>query len=138
MDKIKIVRLQSGEDIIAKYFEMENGEIVLYDPMNIIFKRLDSGKSYMMMSPWLPIEVIEDNKAIIFAGDIVTLMQPKKSISTYYRRIVNETLVEALESSKQIEESLLSTDNESYYDDTEEEDIEQYLHQSDTKKQLLH
>jgi hypothetical protein len=142
MDDIRIIRLQSGEDVITKYKELEYDDgIMITDPMTILFKRLPSGKAFMMMSPWLPIEIIEENSAPIFSSDILTMIKPKQSIINYYKRIVNETNIDALEASSQIEESLLDTDNESYYDDVEEDEVEEYMESMDSgvpKKQLLH
>ena len=139
MDDVKILRLQSGEDIIAKYKEIESSaEIVLIDPMNILFKTSPEGKAYMMMSPWLPIEIIEENSATIFAGDIVTMVKPKKSVITYYKRLANETNVYALQSSSQMEKSLLEEDNEGLYDDAYEEEIDEYMYTMESKKQLIH
>lgn len=139
MDDVRILRLQSGEDIIAKYKEVESdAEVVLIDPMTILFKTSPEGKAFMMMSPWLPIEIIEDNSATIFVGDIVTMMKPKKSVVTYYRRIANETNVYALQSSSQMEQSLLEEDNESLYEDTNEDDIEDYMYTKESKNHLLH
>ena len=69
---IKIIRLQSGEDIIADYLADEEGDTVLLDkPMHIILKRLPNGKSVMMMMPWLPVEIIKDNEAIVYQSDIL-------------------------------------------------------------------
>ncbi len=49
-NNIKIVRLQSGEDIIANYMEDEENDTVLLDkPMHVILKRLPNGRSVMMM-----------------------------------------------------------------------------------------
>jgi hypothetical protein len=139
MDDVRILRLQSGEDIIAKYKEVDSdAEIVLIDPMTILFKTSPEGKAFMMMSPWLPIEIIEDNVATIFVGDIVTMLKPKKSVVTYYRRIANETNVYALQSSSQMEKSLLEDDNEAFYEDTDEEEIEEYMYTRESKNQLLH
>ena len=57
MDNVKIIRLQSGEDIIANYKEDDESGIVLVNrPMILFFKRLPTGKSVMMMGPWLPAE----------------------------------------------------------------------------------
>ena len=56
---IKIVRLQSGEDIVADFIEDdENDVVMLNNPMHIIFKRIPTGQTVMMMMPWLPIEQI--------------------------------------------------------------------------------
>ena len=140
MDDICIFRLQSGEDVIARYKENESSaEIILRDPMTVLFKTSPEGKSFMMMSPWLPIEIIEDNVAVIFSGDVVTIIKPKKSVITYYKRIANETNVYALSAASQLEEGLLNEDNESLYDDSEEDEIEELMYSSESiKKHLLH
>jgi len=55
MHEIKLVRLRTGEDILSTYKEDAESEMVmLKDPMTIIFKRLASGQSMLMISPWLP------------------------------------------------------------------------------------
>ena len=60
---VRIVRLQSGEDIIAGYSGNTNTNVVVLDnPMHLIFKRTSQG-TVMMMLPWLPIELIKDNNA---------------------------------------------------------------------------
>jgi hypothetical protein len=139
MDDIRIIRLQCGEDIIANYnYNDETTEIVLSDPMTILFKRLPTGKAFMMMSPWLPIELIEDNVAIMFENDILTAVKPKQSVITYYKRIVNESTIESLQSYSEIESALLNDDNEAYYEDIDEDEIEEYMESIESKEQLLH
>ena len=69
--QIKIVRLQRGEDIIADCTAIEDSDTVLLNrPMHIVFKRVSTGRSVMMMMPWLPIELIKENSAIIYEADI--------------------------------------------------------------------
>ena len=139
MDDIRIIRLQCGEDIIANYnYNDETTEIVLSDPMTILFKRLPTGKAFMMMSPWLPIELIEDTVAIMFENDILTAVKPKQSVITYYKRIVNESTIESLQSYSEIESALLNDDNEAYYEDIDEDEIEEYMESIESKEQLLH
>ena len=107
MDNIKIVRLQSGEDVIADYFEDDGtGQVCLNKPMSIIFKRLKGGKAMMLMNPWLPLEIVEDNKAYLFSGDIMTLMQPKGMIIDYYNNITIESEKEAMEIASEISDFL--------------------------------
>jgi hypothetical protein len=139
MDKVLIVRLQTGEDVIAKYTELEgSGEVILTDPMTLIFKQVSSGKAFIM-SPWLPVDLIEKNQAYIFMGDIITQVKPKRVVIEYYKKIVNETNIEVMQSAKDIEESLLNDCEESFNIDDElfEDDIESFNNQT-TKKQLLH
>ena len=146
MDNVKIVRLQSGEDVIAQCNELEGtGEFSLTEPMTILFKRLPSGKAFMMMSPWLPLELIEENHSLIFASDILTMVTPKKVIVDYYTRVVGEITLESVLNAKDIEESLNNVDEEMEYhedgDMSDEESIEDIMESFGTnvnKKSLLH
>jgi len=88
-NNIKIVRLQSGEDVMADYHaDEENGTVLLDNPMHIIFKRISSGQTVMMMMPWLPIELIKENNAVIYDSDILTIIEPKEDLINYYGQIV--------------------------------------------------
>jgi hypothetical protein len=146
MDNVKIVRLQSGEDVIAQCNEVEGtGEFSLVEPMTILFKRLPSGKAFMMMSPWLPLELIEENHSLIFASDILTMVTPKKVIVDYYTRIVGEVTIESVLNAKDIEESLSNMHEETEYhedgDISDDESIEELMESfgtNVTKKSLLH
>ena len=99
--QIKIVRLQSGEDIIADCTAIEDSDTVLLNrPMHIVFKRVSTGKSVMMMMPWLPIELIKENSAIIYETDILTVIDPKDDLIEYYSNAVcDEDVKHATESS---------------------------------------
>lgn len=120
MDNIKIIRLQSGEDIIAKYsIDEESGVVDVIRPMVLFFKRLSNGKSVMMMGPWLPIELIQGNSAKLYTQDILTVISPKESLITYYTNISDETEKTMKEHGHDIEMSLTSTNID---DDEEEED----------------
>jgi hypothetical protein len=86
---VKIVRLQSGEDIIAGYVEDYETELITLDnPMHLIFKRTIKG-TVMMLLPWLPIEIIKNNSASIFSTDILTTYDPKDDLIAYYDKIIN-------------------------------------------------
>jgi hypothetical protein len=146
MDNIKIIRLQSGEDIIAAYKE-EDGEgvVLLGNPMTLMFKRLPTGKAIMLMSPWLPTELIESNSTWLYSNDILAVMQPKAHLVDYYNESVKEMQIEMLASEDAVKESL--TDPQ-YLDDFQEEESEEVnedelmeeLNQlrQDVKKRLLH
>jgi len=108
---IKIVRLQSGEDIIANYLEDEENDTVLLDkPMHIILKRLSNNKTLMMMMPWLPVELIKENEAIIYASDILSVFEPREDLIEHYDSVLN-----------QFEESLNSDEEDDYEEDLDEE-----------------
>ena len=138
MDNIKIVRLQSGEDVIANYKDDEEGSITLINPMSLMFKRMPTGRAVMMMSPWLPLELVEDNVACIYAQDILSVFQPKQSIIDYY----NTTVIE-VEEDRQNEEmnelhDLEEDDLEMSVEEEHEAMEELKLLRQDIKKKLLH
>ena len=90
-NNIKIVRLQSGEDIIADIIsDDENETMMLENPMHIIFRRVPTGQTVMMMMPWLPIEIIKENNAILYQGDILTVIEPREDLVNYYGNVVVE------------------------------------------------
>lgn len=127
---IKIVRLQTGEDIISKITEDgESDMVLLNNPMRMIVKRVETGQSIFMMMPWLPIEVIKEDSAIIYNSDIITMFDPKDSLIEYYQSLVNESILAIL---KNEEVSFDDESDEDEYDEeyelTEEElkEIEEY------------
>ncbi len=138
MDNIKIVRLQSGEDVIANYTDDEEGSITLTNPMSLMFKRMPTGRAVMMMSPWLPLELVEDNVACIYAQDILSVFQPKQSIIDYY----NTTVMEVEEDRKNEEmnelHDLEEDDLEMSVEEEQEAMEELKLLRQDIKKKLLH
>lgn len=89
---IKILRLNTGEDIIANCIDDEaNNTIVIGSPMRVVFRRLsESSKTVLIMMPWLPLEIIEEDLAIINYQDIITVVEPKKSFIEYYNNMVDQ------------------------------------------------
>jgi hypothetical protein len=152
MDNIKIVRLQSGEDIIANYLEKEEeGTVLLSKPMTLLFKRLPTGKAVMLMSPWLPLELVESDSAWLYSQDILSVFQPKESLIDYYNNTVKEVEEEMIMSESDIEDSLRENSSieniEEMFgpsDEIEDEEGEEELRQEmealrkDVKKRLLH
>ena len=115
-NNIKIVRLQSGEDIIANYLEDEENDTVLLDkPMHIILKRLPNNKTVMMMMPWLPVELIKENEAILYASDILSVFEPREDLIEHYDSVLNQ-FEEALNS--------MEDDDEEDIDDGNDEEME--------------
>ena len=113
---IKIIRLHSGEDIIATYTEKDDEEVILDNPMHIIFKRIATGQTVMMMMPWLPIEIIKENTALIYSSDILTIVEPKDDLIDHYGEVV-------LETQKRMESKIPFADSD---EDDEDEDDEDY------------
>ena len=124
MHNIKLVRLRSGEDIISTYKEDAETEMVqLKDPMIVMFKRLPTGASMMMISPWLPVELIENNTATIYTDDILTVVEPKEILINHYVRMVND-LNKYMDQDNEILEKHLRDMEEEMDEDDEEEILE--------------
>ena len=113
---IKIIRLHSGEDIIATYTEKDDEEVILNNPMHIIFKRIATGQTVMMMMPWLPVEIIKENSAHIYSSDILTVVEPKDDLIDYYGEVV-------LEAQQRMETKIPFAESD---DDEEDEDEDEY------------
>ena len=122
MHNVKLIRMQSGEDIMASMFEDDNSDqIQLNDPMRIVFRRLPTGQTVMMMMPWLPVELIKENSAMIYYSDIVTVVEPKESMIRYCDKLVERTIEEMADSDKMINNLLEEQEGE------EEQNIEQQI-----------
>jgi|TARA_B100000780_G_C21110331_1_gene448658 hypothetical protein len=116
---IKLVRLQSGEDVIAD-ITSDSESTILNRPMVLMVRRSAKG-SVMMMVPWLPIEIISDNMATLNNREIVTFTNPKNSLVEYYLNAIETVTREANNSNGVLEDFNLRTQTESeieeYYDD---------------------
>ena len=127
---VKIVRLQSGEDIIASIIEDDETEMVmLNNPMHLIFKRTSQG-TMMVMLPWLPIELIKDNIATIYSSDILTMVDPKDALVEYYGNLINT------EQLKQMRDNTIVDNLKEAFDDSDdEEDFEEEENEETLTKQ---
>jgi len=138
MHNVKIIRMQTGEDIMASMIGEEQEETVLLtDPMRLIFRRMPTGQTVLMMMPWLPVELIKDNSALIYNTDIITIIEPKDSMIQYYDNLVTKTLIE-MEKSEEMIEGLLK-EQESEEEEEEEfsmEELNKFI--EDVKNRTLH
>ena len=141
MHNVKIIRMQTGEDIMASMIGEEQEETVLLtDPMRLIFRRMPTGQTVLMMMPWLPVELIKDNSALIYNTDIITIIEPKDSMIEYYDNLVTKTLIEMEKSEGMIEQLLKDQQEESEEEEESEafsiEELTQYI--EDIKNRTLH
>lgn len=128
---VKLIRMQSGEDIMASTVTVKSTkEIHLYDPMRLVFRRLPTGQTIMMMMPWLPMELIETNAATIYSSDVITMVEPKAAMIEYYGKIVDRLIEEMADSDEMLQRLL----------DEHEEESEEAQYEADdgalTKDQL--
>jgi hypothetical protein len=121
MTEIKIVRLNTGEDIIAEYSVDKRKKIVqLINPMHIIFKRTPSG-SIMMIFPWLPVEILKENFAVVDLKNVLTIADPKDDLITHYHKLIlqaEKTLAQSTNIMDQFEEIDEDEDDELTDDET--------------------
>ena len=119
---VKIVRLQSGEDIIAGLIQDGESEMIMLDnPMHLIFKRTSQG-TVMMMLPWLPIELIKDNIATIYSSDVLTIVDPKDALVEYYGNMINTEQLKQMRDNTMVDnlKEIMNDDDEDEEDDNEE------------------
>jgi hypothetical protein len=129
--------MQTGEDIVASMYEEENSDMIQLDePMRLVFRRMPTGQTMMMMMPWLPIELIKVNSANVYATDIITVVEPKEEMIQYYGRLVAR-LSEDLKESDANLQRLLDDEELDYEEDDgalSEEQFEQLLKSVKTSK----
>jgi hypothetical protein len=124
MDNIKILRLQDGEDIITSYeIDDVTDTIIMSNPMTLFFKRLAPGKSIVMMSPWLPAELVHINKAKIHAHRIISIFDPKESLIEYYLTAVDDCNSMIKMNEELIDNSLLNSQLDEEEDEDEEQEV---------------
>ena len=138
MHNVKIIRMQTGEDIMASMIGEEESETVLLaDPMRLIFRRMPTGQTILMMMPWLPVELIKDNNALVYNSDIITIVEPKESMIEYYDNLVTKTMIEMEQSESMIEKLLKEQeDDEQEEEEFSMEELTKFL--EEVKNRTLH
>ncbi len=142
--RVKIIRLQNGEDLISDCI-MDDGDewIQLNDPMSLIVKRSVKG-TVMMMVPWLPLEMVSDNIATISSHDVLTFAEPKEDLVEYYNAMVEQAKMSVAKNDdvlKTLKDELLEYRDEALNDlfPEEQEKIMANLENSiNDKKRKLH
>lgn len=118
----KIIRLHSGEDVIAAAMSVEGSEnseipyVILREPMHLLFKRISTGTAAILL-PWLPVEFLEDNEAVISYRDILTILEPNEKLINTYEAAVDK-LNDLLQGVQ---------DTENYYSKNPQEESEEDL-----------
>ncbi len=113
MHNVKLIRMQTGEDIMASIFEHEDSDqVLLNDPMRLIFRRMPTGQTVMMMMPWLPVELIKQNSATIYSSDIITIVEPKETMIQYYDKLVERTTKDMADADDLLQQLLEEHDEE--------------------------
>ena len=138
----KILRLSTGEDIIGDcMFDDEQEFVLVGNPMKVMLQRVPEMKqTVLIMMPWLPLELIEEDLATINYTDIITTVNPKESFVEYYMNTVDK-YQKVLEKESDLEKYSLDDfdsdeDDEQEFDSMMDELLEEAQHAK--KNQLLH
>jgi len=132
--QIKILRLNTGEDIIgACLMDDEHGCVGVENPMKLHMRRMPvAGQAMLVMAPWLPLEVIEDNFATINYDDIITVVEPKRKLIDHYTNTVLE-----IEANMMTDKTDLEMEENN--DDVDEDTMQEMLNSlKEAKKGKLH
>ena len=109
------------------------------NPMTLFFKRISSGKSMVMMAPWLSLELIGENIAKVYETSVLTMIEPKKSLVDYYLSAVEESNEMIQMNADAIDDALLNESDDEFEYDDEDCEIEQVQDSiKESKKTLLH
>ncbi len=120
-EPIKLIRLNTGEDIITQITKEKENSVEILNPMTIFFKRLETGKALILMSPWFPIEIVSDNITEIDNSNILCMMNARTTLIQHYIDTV-EKMSDMIVDDDELE--LASHDD--YAEDNEEEyDVEE-------------
>jgi len=125
--EIKILRLATGEDIVSYcIIDDETYSVLLDNPMRIhISRSQQTRQTVLILMPWLPIELIEEDTTYIKTDDVVAFMDPKQSFQEYYL-----TMIETFSKLEIVDP--LSNDNET--DDEEDNDFETAYEEEELNK----
>lgn len=134
MHNVKLIRMQTGEDIMASMFEQEDSnQVQLNDPMRLVFRRMPTGQTIMMMMPWLPVELIKENSAIVYSSDIITVIDPKETMIQYYDKLVERTIKDMADSDELLQNLLEEHEREEQEPELSEQ-LQEFLEEFKSKK----
>lgn len=88
MEIIKILRLVTGEDIIA-YIEKYQSEVIVRSPMEVYLKTDPrTGNEVLSLNNWLPFSILKENETVIQVKDILCVLEPSSELNEYYENAV--------------------------------------------------
>jgi len=130
--------MQSGEDIIADVHNEPN-HVKIDNPMRLVFRRLPTGQTMMLLAPWLPNELVEEDYATISNRDILTVFNPKVKLVEYYNKMIEIQVKRKQEFGKVIDEYLQSEmDDADSYEEPDELTAEILEALNDVTRDKLH
>jgi hypothetical protein len=91
MEAVRMLRLNTGEDIIAFTHQEPGEDYYVLQPM-VVMVKFDNrtGSQQVLMDHWLPISIIEFNETVIKEDVVLATMQPTKDFLMYYNNAVEK------------------------------------------------
>ena len=91
MKAVRMLRLNTGEDIIAFTHQEPGEDYYVLQPM-VVMVKFDNrtGNQQVLMDHWLPISIIEFNETVIREDAVLATMQPNKDFLVYYNNAVEK------------------------------------------------
>lgn len=138
--EIKIIRFNTGEDVVAScIIDEETDSVLLDNPMKVVVSRsADTKQTLLLLMPWLPIELVEEDSIYVALENVITFMNPKNSLVEYYTNMI-EVYQKILDDT---DDSLFdNSDNEEESDDYLDEEIDriqEYISSNKHDKSKLH
>ena len=94
--------------------------------------------------PWLPMELIKENNALIYTEDILTIIEPKDDLVEYYNNVVDNTKLDEGDEKKlreklfdDVESNLEEGEEIELFDSSEDDELDSILYKKKSSK-LLH
>jgi hypothetical protein len=97
---------------------------------------MPTGQTVMMMMPWLPVELIKENSALVYTSDIVTIIEPRETMIQYYDKLVERTVKEMADADELLQQLLDEQETEESEGHELSEQLKDFL--EDFKSKKLH
>ena len=81
---VKIIRLKNGEDIICGIANKRGKKIEVHEPMTVDVEHRGPHAGQLIMTNWLPINLVMENKIVLHSEDVLTMMEPTEKFLEYY------------------------------------------------------
>lgn len=89
MNDVKILKLESTEDIVCFYEELDN-KAKISNPLNVYIEYNVKQKSQnLVMNYWLPVNLVDNQEVIIDQSRILAVMDPKPEFKEFYLNFIS-------------------------------------------------
>ena len=144
--RIKFIRMNTGEDVIAeivKHKEDDEDLYVLINPLKILYTmNQSSGGVAIALMQWIFPRICDKQEFPVYSSDIITMCDPSEQMETYYWKTLNkfDDMGFDLATTNKRMMDQYDEDDEDNYEPTEEdlEEINEMLNEIRNGKRKLH